>query len=258
MGDRLPPDALHAMNPTGRFSDRASDYVKYRPTYPTAAIDAVLRGLGDPADLIAADVGAGTGILSRLLGDRGVRVIAIEPNLAMREATAAHPRVEWRAGTAEATGLLATSADLVVVAQAFHWFRQREAIAEFHRVLVPAGRLVVMWNSRDGRDPVTHDFIQAIHAVNGEHPAERRGIEPGAIEGDGLFTAPVFETFEHAQELDDEGFVGRATSASYVPREGEAFERLRALLLAAHARHCDERGIVRFRYVTKVYLAARL
>src|SRR5262245_2571962 len=56
------PHDLAAMNPTGRFTDRAADYVKYRPDYPTAAFDAVLGGLGDPARVHAVDVGAGTGI----------------------------------------------------------------------------------------------------------------------------------------------------------------------------------------------------
>src|SRR5438093_12045072 len=75
--------ALHQLDPVGRFSDRAQDYVKYRPGYPAAAFDAIVAGLGASADLIAADVGAGTGISARLLADRGVRVIAIEPNREM-------------------------------------------------------------------------------------------------------------------------------------------------------------------------------
>ena len=74
---------LHEQSPTARFSDRADDYVKYRPSYPPEAIDAVLEGLGEPAAVVAADVGAGTGISARLLSARGVRVIAVEPNREM-------------------------------------------------------------------------------------------------------------------------------------------------------------------------------
>ena len=68
---------LSRLDPTGRFSNRAHDYAKHRPSYPDAAVDAILLGLGAPPDLVAADVGAGTGISSRLLASRGVRVIAI-------------------------------------------------------------------------------------------------------------------------------------------------------------------------------------
>src|SRR5689334_17665803 len=112
---------FHEMNPTGRFSDRAGDYARFRPTYPAAAIDAVLDGLTPP--ITAADVGAGTGISATLLADRGVRVFAIEPNAAMRASAAPNPLVEWREGSAERTSLADHSVDLVLCAQAFHWFR---------------------------------------------------------------------------------------------------------------------------------------
>src|SRR5262245_64002535 len=169
-----PAAPLHEMNPTGRFTDRAADYVKYRPGYPGAAIDAILAGLGHPAVLLAADVGAGTGISSRALAERGVRVTAIEPNAAMRGAAEPHPRVEWQDGTAEATGLPGGSMDLVVCAQAFHWVRQDEALREFARVLRQAGRLAILWNERDRSDPLMTAYREAIRAVGGEHPAEMR------------------------------------------------------------------------------------
>jgi SAM-dependent methyltransferase len=248
---------LQEMNPTGRFTDRAADYVKYRPTYPAAAIDAVLRGMADPARLVAADVGAGTGISARLLADRGVRVIAVEPNAAMRLMASAHQNVEWRDGAAETTGLSTESVDLVLCAQAFHWFRQCEAVREFHRISRPGGRLVLMWNNRDARDAMTRGYIEAIHAVNGEHPAEQREFDPEVIHDEGRFTLPRLETFEHWQALDHEGLIGRALSASYVRREGQEFEVLKDLLAGLFERHRDVSGFVRLRYVTKVYVSDR-
>src|SRR5580765_6137898 len=113
-----------------RFNDRADDYVRYRPTYPANAVDAILEHLGPPARLMAADVGAGTGISARLLGDRGVRVTAIEPGENMRRAAAPHPRVRWVAGRAESTGLKSEAFDLVLSAQSFHWFRPPDALLE--------------------------------------------------------------------------------------------------------------------------------
>src|SRR5688572_26600177 len=82
--------ALYEMNPTGRFSDRAQAYSRHRPSYPAPAVDAMLAGLGEPARLSAADIGAGTGISSRLLAERGLTVHAVEPNQAMREAAEPH------------------------------------------------------------------------------------------------------------------------------------------------------------------------
>ena len=69
---------LHTLNPQNRFTDRVEDYVKYRPSYPTAAIDKILENFTLP--ITAADIGAVTGISSRLLATRCVKVIAIEPN----------------------------------------------------------------------------------------------------------------------------------------------------------------------------------
>lgn len=62
------------MNPLSRFADRADDYAKYRPSYPAATIDTILEGLTNLSQLVAADMGAGTGISSRLLAERGIRV----------------------------------------------------------------------------------------------------------------------------------------------------------------------------------------
>jgi len=99
------PTPLHTLNPLNRFSDRAADYVKYRPSYPSETIDIILKELGKKSQLIAADIGAGTGISSRLLAERKVNVIAVEPNAAMRHKAEPHPLINWSDGTAEFTKL---------------------------------------------------------------------------------------------------------------------------------------------------------
>lgn len=246
---------LHEMNPTGRFTDRADDYVKYRPDYPADVFTTMLAGLGEPASLVAADVGAGTGISARALAAHGPRVIAIEPNAAMRAAAEPHPRVEWRDGTAEATGLADSSVPLVLCAQAFHWFRAVEALAEFHRVLVPGGRLALLWNSRDKSDPLTAGYTQAIRAVGGDHPAEMREIGPEIVPASGAFEDAGWHWWPNGQWLDRDGLIGRATSASYVPREGAARDELVRLLDALFAQHRDAQGRVRLAYRTGLYLA---
>ncbi len=254
MTDEPQPFDVRTLNPTGRFSNRAQDYRRYRPDYPAAAIDVVLNGLGDSSKLLAADIGAGTGISARALADRGVRVIAIEPNAAMRAAAEPHPGVTWRDASAEATALAEGSLGLVLCAQAFHWFEPAAALVEFHRVLRPQGRLVLMWNHRDGRDPLTRGYIEAIHAVNGEHPAERIDPDLAAVVGAHGFTVPRLETIPHAQALDLGGLLGRAGSASYVSKDAGALVTLERLLTALHGRHADSDGRVRLRYETLVYV----
>src|SRR5438552_17882739 len=118
-----PQTGFGDLNPTRRFGDRAQDYRRYRPHHPAAALNAILEGLGEPAELEAADVGAGTGIASRQLAAHGVRVLAVEPNAEMRAAAIPHPGIEWRAGTGEATGLDSGVGGPGRCAQASHWFR---------------------------------------------------------------------------------------------------------------------------------------
>jgi len=145
-----------------------------------------------------------------------------------------------------------------VCAQAFHWFRVPAALAEFHRVLKPRGRLALMWNSRDRGDPMTRGYTEAIEAVDGEDPMEKMSFEPAVIAAGGCFAAPAAARFPHEQTLDRAGLLGRATSASYVPREGERFARLKAMLDSLWERERDAGGNVTLRYVTKLYRTARL
>jgi SAM-dependent methyltransferase len=245
------------MDTVERFSDRAADYVRYRPTYPAAAVDAMLDGLGPPDRLLAVDVGAGTGISARLLGDRGLRVVALEPGEPMRNAAAPHPRVAWIAGKAEGTGLRFEVADLVLSAQAFHWFRPAEALIESARILKPGGRLAIMWNRRSTTDPLTVGYRQAIVEVGGDSEIERMAFDPGVITDSRLYSPVERKTFPNLQRLDLGGLIGRARSASYVPKTGAEGQRLLDLLRALHAQHADASGFVTLTYETEIYLADR-
>jgi SAM-dependent methyltransferase len=249
---------LHDLNPTGRFTERTDDYVKYRPSYPKGAIDAVVEGLEGRAGSIAADVGAGTGISARLLADRGLSVFAIEPNQGMRDAAEPHPRVVFRNGTAERTGLEDESVDLVLAAQAFHWFRAEEALREFARILRPGGRLALMWNRRRQDDALTAGYRAAILAVGGDSLVERMDFHPDVVTKSGRFEPPRLVAFPFEQALDFHGLLGRAMSASYVPKTGPDAAKVTELLRDVHARHADGNGIVRLMYTTEVYIAASL
>jgi SAM-dependent methyltransferase len=248
----------NARDPVGRFSDRAADYIRYRPTYPVEAIDAILDGLGPPERLAAADVGAGTGISARLLGDRGVRVIAVEPGEEMRRAAVPHANVAWVTGRAEATGLCSRAVDLVLCAQSFHWFRATDALSEFARILKQGRRLALCWNRRSTSDPFTAGYRQAIVDAGGEITAESRPFDPRVISDSGLFSVPERQSFPNFQRLDLAGLTGRARSASYVPKSGAAGERLLGLLRGLHERYEDGSGFVTLVYETEVFCSTRL
>jgi SAM-dependent methyltransferase len=239
--------------PTTRFADRASDYALFRPSYPAAAIDAALAGVPEGAPLVAADIGAGTGISSRLLADRGLRILAVEPNAAMRESAEPHPGVTFVDGTAEATGLEAASVDLVLCAQAFHWFKPIEALTEFRRIVKPRGRFVFLVNERDNEDPAMRAYNAAIKAAAERELSEgMRASVDDALRAAGLPATPV--SFPYTQALSRDGLVGRARSASYVPKDGPGHDRLLRDLDALWNRHRDESGLVTLGYRTFVWV----
>jgi SAM-dependent methyltransferase len=246
---------LHAMNPLSRFSNRAEDYAKYRPSYPSEAIAIILEGLGTTGELLAADIGAGTGISSRLLAECGVRVLAIEPNAAMRQTSAPHPLLKFHEGTAEATNLPDASVDLVTCFQAFHWFDPEPSLLEFRRILKLSGRLAVVWNDRDRHDEFTQNYTRLVQIASNNHPAESRLISVEALLESPLFPHVRCHTFTYQQKLDLNGLIGRVNSVSYIPQEGLAHQQLLSDLKALHQRACDEYGLVYLAYRTSVYLA---
>jgi len=132
------------------FGAAAGDYERSRPSYPAAALELLRRDVGIGAGASVCDLAAGTGKLTRLLIGLGADVVAVEPVPGMREQLRASvPDVQVLDGTAEAIPLPDHAVDVVTVAQAFHWFRFDEALAEIARVLVPGGGLAIAFNRRD-------------------------------------------------------------------------------------------------------------
>ena len=215
------------MSSTERFTTRAGAYAASRPSYPVAAIDAVLVGLGDPAALTVADLGAGTGISSRLIAGRGPHVFAIEPNAAMRAAAAADGRIAWIDGTAERTTLADRSVDVVTAFQAWHWVDGPLATAEARRVVRPGGRLAVVYNERDERDPFSAAYGEIVRRYATDATEQRRaaalaqalGIDPART---------TRQEFGHEQTLDRAGVHARAESSSYLPQRGPAAAAMHA------------------------------
>jgi SAM-dependent methyltransferase len=246
-----------AREPTGRFTNRAEDYVRYRPSYPAAAVDAVLEGLGPPATLVAADIGAGTGISARLLADRGVEVIAVEPNRAMREAAAPHAAVTFRDGSAEAIPLADGAVDLVVAAQAYHWFRADEAVREMARALKSGGRLALLWNRRAAVGALMQGYERALLEAADDPAVVGMHADLEAVDRSRLFRSRRILRFEQRQAVDRDGLLGRALSASYVPKHGPRLVRLVERLTALYDQYAAG-GSVDLVYETEVTLAERL
>ncbi|MDP9033491.1 MAG: class I SAM-dependent methyltransferase [Myxococcota bacterium] len=209
-----------------RFSDRVADYVRYRPGYPQPLIDLLRVECGVGPGAFVADVGSGTGILTRSLLATGAHVAAIEPNAEMRLAAerdlAAEARFRSIDASAEATTLATGSVDVVIAAQAFHWFDSPRARAEFARILRRGGWVALVWNDRKD-SPFNRDYEDMLERFAPAYAAVR-ARERAAHENMETFFAPEppkRTTFANEQQLDELGLLGRLESSSYVPRPGQ-------------------------------------
>ena len=137
----------------GDFTLLAKNYSKSRPDYSPQVVKALSKYIDKPIyEVDFVDVGAGTGIWTRLIHDTGVRsTIAIEPNNEMRNfgiEDSKHKNIQWLPGSAENTGLVENTADWVSMASSFHWAETNIALSEFSRILKPEGLLTLVWNPR--------------------------------------------------------------------------------------------------------------
>lgn len=252
------------MDFTHRFDKRAAVYSKYRPGYPREILDILRSEIGFNPHASVADIGSGTGLLSRLFLENGNKVYGIEPNDEMRahaeETLSSFPGFISVGGRAESTTLKEASVDLITVGQALHWFDRDLAIREFERILSKNGHLCVLYNDRNVNDP----FMQAYEDVVQKHARDRAEVldvwrsEPWKEDNlstffherkYGRFTLP------NEQLLDREGLLGRMLSASYMPNVEEA-ERFRALSLDVSRLFNDweKGGTVRILYETIISL----
>jgi SAM-dependent methyltransferase len=245
---------------TARFSDRVDDYVRYRPDYPPALLHWLQREHGVRNDWRVADVGAGTGISSKLFLDAGYRVTAVEPNTPMRAAAErwlrTYPTFDAIDGAADATGLPDASVDLVTVAQAFHWFDPEAARREFARILRPRGLAAIWWNSRrlDGsRFLEGYEALLLAYGTDYASVAERYSDDAQMRTwfGAGFRGAGCFE---HAQQLDFDGLRGRLMSSSYAPRAGHPRHESMLRALRELFDRSAENRTVSFEYDTRIFV----
>lgn len=209
-------------NSKERFSNRVRDYVRYRPGYPLAILGALLEECGLLPDRVIADIGSGTGILTKVFLDHGNLVYGVEPNAAMREAAegflSAYPRFRSVNGSAEATTLPEGSVDFVTAGQAFHWFDVRASREEFLRILRPGGWVVVLANQRVPDSPLQGDY-EALLRKYGTDYENVAATYPKYQQMKEFFESIPFsaKSFPNVQIFDFDGLCGRLLSASYAP-----------------------------------------
>jgi hypothetical protein len=153
-------------------------------------------------------------------------------------------------GTAEATGLPAGLAGLIVAGQAFHWFDPQQSKREFTRIAGPHSIVALVWNERLMETVFEKEYEQLIGRFAAEYKtANHRHIADSEIAN---FFSPAmvrFDRFDNEQHFDLAGLKGRLLSSSYVPKESNAMMAALEVLFGKYA--VD--GKVRIGYETKLY-----
>jgi len=240
-----------------RFTGRAEAYSKYRPTYPQEIIDILNTQIGFNKDKIVADVGSGTGILTKIFLDNGNRVFGVEPNDEMRSFAeknlSRYDNFVSINKSAESTGLPSNSIDLVTAGQALHWFDPDGSRKEFARILKPSGYVMIVYNERGKGDGGVMDDYEKLINKNA-----KTSVVPDI---DAKYLAKFFNsknytefTVPNKQVLDFDALVGRAASASYLPsRNDPGFEIMKQDLRRVFDVH-QRAGLITLIYETTIFL----
>lgn len=247
-------------DPTKRFSGRVDNYVKYRPTYPNKVLDYLKDKCNLSLASVIADVGAGTGIFTKLLLNKGYIVYAIEPNQPMRDAAthqlSAYTNFIPVDGTAEVTKLAPRSIDLIVCAQAFHWFNNEQTRLEFNRILAKDGKVALIWNNRLVN---SDEFSKAYDALLKNQSVDYDKVNHqniSSIDFKAFFRHGVYSVkrIPNSQVFDEDGLIGRAFSSSYVPPQDSIAGQEFLKLLKDVFNQYNHNGKVTFHYQTEIYL----
>lgn len=213
---------INYFNPTNRFSNNIKKYELYRPSYPKEIIEYFNKKI-DLKNMIVADIGAGTGIFTKLLLENGNKVYSIEPNEKMRHTAikllSEYEEAEFIDSKAESILLDDNSVNIITVAQAFHWFNTKKALQEFYRIIRDNGYVILLWNDlsynsnfRNEYESIFKEYSEEYNKINHKiHEEELNKIfYPNKI---------IKETFNFHQILNLNDFIGRFLSSSFSPHE---------------------------------------
>jgi SAM-dependent methyltransferase len=211
------------LSPTLRYTNRAEQYARYRWDYAPQATAYVISHVPVTAGTCIADVGSGTGILTRHFTNLAQRVYAVEPDAEMRawaeQSCPGTPSFISVSGSAEHTTLPDHCVDLIIVGQAIHWFDALPARREFQRILRPGGYLAVLWNG--GMDAAIGQALQQVCTVeNGWEmtPAANPPPPPPMSYYFGTGDLPQ-QSFPASREENWDEFFGGLCSAANAPDE---------------------------------------
>jgi hypothetical protein len=231
-----------------RFNSKSAEYEKGRPSYPLTALEHVCKEAGLSFEMAVADIGAGTGLLTKTLRRCFNDVTAIEPNDEMRSLI----KGSSFKGTAEATGLSDQSVNAIFAAQAFHWFHPDKTRREFQRILKGPRCVVLIWNDRAKASHALGDLEILMSRLQGKSDQKLHGDDK-AIRSFFSENPVQYAEFPNPTSLNREAFCAMVLSRSYAPAKGSTeYESLVTELNALFDEHAVH-SLFSIEYTTRVY-----
>ncbi|MEL3971072.1 class I SAM-dependent methyltransferase [Rossellomorea oryzaecorticis] len=202
------------------FDNKTKEYAIGRPSYP-AEILKVMIELGVNNQSTIADIGAGTGILTHMLGSMECNVLAIEPNEHMLEECRKHcnelNNIQFIKAPAEKTSLKENSVDIITIAQAFHWFDKELCKKEFQRILKENGHVVILWNEMQNNSQFAKEYTTLLNKYKVKTTAAISNFDPDEEKLNFFGQDYTKVYYDNWQTVTEEGFTGGALSLSYTP-----------------------------------------
>jgi SAM-dependent methyltransferase len=218
------------------FSRVVDAYERGRPEYPLEAVEFLIRNLQINKSSTVLDLGAGTGKFSRLLKPVVSKIIAVEPVESMRlKFNSLLPEIQILNGTAESIPLPDKSVDVVIVAQAFHWFNGPKALQEIYRVLKPSGKIGLIWNVRDESFDWVARLTKIIDPHEGGAPRYKTMNWKKSFDETVHFSKLQLKQFSYVQVGAIETIIDRVGSISFISclpekKRNEVLNQVRKLI----------------------------
>ena len=239
-----------------KFTGKAENYEKFRPSYPIEILNSFYDYNLNQNSIIA-DIGSGTGKLTKIFLENGNIVYAVEPNDDMRN-MAISTLNEYKnfisiKGSAEITTLQNKIIDFVTVGQAFHWFNPLKALDEFKRILKNNGVLALVWNNGKTSSAFMQEYENILDNIKNHNNKNHRDISDETIE---KYYSKDYKklTVENIHELNFNEILGRVLSSSCSPKENtKEYYETRNLLKEIFNKYKQNDKII-IEYETVIYI----
>lgn len=209
-----------------KFNGKSDVYSKFRPDYPDQLLkDLKIENKLDENSVIA-DIGAGTGIMTKKLLDLGFNVVVVEPNEEMRKVSIDNLK-DYKHfvsvnGSAENTTLKNYSVDMIVVAQAFHWFDVGNFRKECQRIVKAEAKIAIISNER----VTEHILNKEIADTYQKYCPNFKGFSNGLMGSDDIYDTFYqkgysIKTYENPLIYNKNNFIGRHLSSSFSPNQDD-------------------------------------